>query len=390
MTDTFHALQQAETELQFLQSQIEFAQADYQHLWNLITSLRSQLEQHCVTPLAIGQFVEFADEDYAVVQASTNFGNSLVRISTSVDRLKLKPMSTLALAKNSLALLKVLPSDNEMNSNVISIEAKPTVTYADIGGYDQAKLELREAIEFPLKSPELFMSLNIQPPNAVLLHGPPGCAKSLLVKACANSCDCTFISVTSSSCVNKYLGEGPRTIRDIYRLARENAPSIIFFDEIDAIANKRGDSSTEGDKETARILMELLTNLDGFDNDSNLNNGKVVKTIFATNKPEMLDPALLRTGRADRKIFMDYPTKRDKRLIFQTCSRDMKLANDVDFEAFVMRGEKISGAEISSICTEAGMSAIRANRYTVNMADFEKAYSIVVSKRQSTNKQIFE
>lgn len=190
--------------------------------------------------------------------------------------------------------------------------------------------------------------------------------------------------------MNKYLGEGPRTIRDIYRLARENAPSIIFFDEIDAIANKRGDSTTEGDKETARILMELLTNLDGFDNDSNLNNGKIVKTIFATNKPEMLDPALLRTGRADRKIFMDYPTKRDKRLIFQTCSKDMKLANDVDFEIFVMRGEKISGAEIASICTEAGMSAIRANRYTVNMADFEKAYSIVVSKRQSANRQIFE
>ncbi|TNJ28658.1 26S protease regulatory subunit 6B [Giardia muris] len=379
--DSFHALQQAEQELQFLQSQISFVHNDFQHLQALHDALVAQLQQNCVTPLVVGQFVELADDDHAVVQPSTSLGNSLVRISSSVDRLKLKPMATLALARNSLAIMKVLPSDNEMRSNVVTVESRPTVTYADVGGYDNAKLELREAIEFPLKNPELFASLNIQPPNAVLLHGPPGCAKSLLVKACANSCDCTFISVTSSACVSKYLGEGARIIRDTFRLARECAPSIIFFDEVDAIANRRSDNASEGDREMARLLMELLTNLDGFDNDAGLKDGKVVKTIFATNKPESLDPALLRTGRADRKILMDYPSKRDKRLIFQVCSKDMTLASDVDFEVFVAKNDKVSGADIAAICTEAGMVAIRSGRYIVCMDDFEQAYVTIVGRR---------
>lgn len=190
-----------------------------------------------------------------------------------------------------------------------------------------------EAVELPIKQPQVFKQLNIQPPNACILFGPPGTGKSLLCKAVANACDCTFINISSSQCVQKYLGEGARMIRDIFKLARDQAPSIVFFDEVDAIATKRYDTATDGDREVQRILLELLTQLDGFNNVENYDQDKiydyddqetirkklnrgVVKVIFATNKPETLDPALLRTGRCDRKVFVDLPTKREKRLIF--------------------------------------------------------------------------
>lgn len=189
-------------------------------------------------------------------------------------------------------------------------------------------------------------------------------------------------------------------IRDTFKLARDQAPSIIFFDEIDAIATKRYDTATDGDREVQRILLELLTQLDGFNNVENyerekiydyddpetvrkkLNKG-VVKVIFATNKPETLDPALLRTGRCDRKIFVDYPTKREKRLIFQVCSRKMSLAKDVDFEVFVSKTQKVSGADIDQVCREAGMQAVRENRFIVTQADFEKAWEVTIGRRKN-------
>jgi len=378
---TFHAIQAAEQELLFLQSQIDFVTADYYHLRDVYREVAAQIETLSATPLTVGQFVELVSEGQAIVQPSTMNSNVLVRISSSVDRTKLKPLTTVALNRQSQSILKILPSENDASTTMVSLEKRPTVTYADIGGYDQAKLEVREAIELPITNPEVFQRLNIQPPNALLLYGPPGCAKSLLVKALANACECSFIAINSPQIVNKYLGEGARAIRDVFRLARDRAPCIIFFDEIDSIATKRSDQSTEGDKEVGRILMELLAQLDGFDNDGGVSGGKVVKVIFATNRPDVLDPALLRTGRADRKIHMDYPTKRDRRLIFQVCTKGMTLDKDVDFEVFVAKNEKLSGADIKSVCVEAGMNAIRGNRFIVTHADFEAAYKVVVGKR---------
>merc|ERR1711939_1096494 len=219
---------------------------------------------------------------------------------------------------------------------------------------------------------DLYKQIGIDPPRGVLLYGPPGTGKTMLVKAVANSTTASFIRVVGSEFVQKYLGEGPRMVRDVFRLARENAPAIVFIDEIDAIGTKRFDSQTGADREVQRILLELLTQMDGFDQDTN------VKVIMATNRHDTLDPALLRPGRLDRKIEFPLPDRRQKRLVFQACTAKMNLSEEVDLEDFVSRPEKISAADISSICQEAGMQAVRKNRYVILPKDFEKAYKNVV------------
>merc|ERR1711966_527388 len=187
----------------------------------------------------------------------------------------------------------------------------------------------------------------------------------------------TFISMVGSEFVQKYLGEGPRMVRDVFRLARENSPCVVFIDEIDAIGTKRFDAQTGADREVQRILMELLTQMDGFDQDTN------VKVIMATNRHDTLDPALLRPGRLDRKIEFPMPDRRQKRLIMQTVTAKMNLSEEVDLEDFVSRPEKISCADISAITQEAGMQAVRKNRYVILPKDFEKAYKKVVKKRDT-------
>mgnify|MGYP002900336611 FL=1 len=199
----------------------------------------------------------------------------------------------------------------------------------------------------------------------------------MLAKAVANATTANFIQVVASEFVQKWLGDGPRMVRDIFSKARENAPCIIFIDEIDAVALKRNDSSRGGDREVQRILMELLTQMDGFDQTTN------VKVIMATNRPEMLDPALMRPGRLDRKVEFPLPDRRQKRLVFQACTAKMNLSEEVDLESFVNRPQKISCADIASICQEAGLQAIRHNRYVILTKDLEKAYKKVVKRADS-------
>ena len=254
---------------------------------------------------------------------------------------------------------------------------KPDVTYADIGGLDIQKQEIREAIELPLTHPELYAQIGIDPPRGVLLYGPPGTGKTMLAKAVANQTNASIIRMVGSEFVQKYLGEGPRMVRDVFRMAKENAPSIVFIDEIDAIATKRYDANTGADREVQRILIELLQQMDGFDQTVN------VKVIMATNRADTLDPALLRPGRLDRKIEFPLPDRRQKRLVFQALTSRMNLSEEVDLEDFVSRPEKISAADISSITQEAGMQAVRKNRYVILPKDFEKAYKKVVKKRDT-------
>lgn len=199
----------------------------------------------------------------------------------------------------------------------------------------------------------------------------------MLAKAVASQTNANIIRMVGSEFVQKYLGEGPRMVRDVFRLAKENAPSIIFIDEVDAIATKRFDANTGADREVQRILIELLQQMDGFDQTTN------VKCIMATNRADTLDPALLRPGRLDRKIEFPLPDRRQKRLVFQACTSKMNLAEEVDLEDFVSRPEKISAADISSICQMAGMQAVRKNRYVILTRDFEKAYKTVVKKRDT-------
>jgi len=251
---------------------------------------------------------------------------------------------------------------------------RPDVSYNDIGGLDIQKQEIREAVELPLTHFELYRQIGIDPPRGVLLYGPPGTGKTMMAKAVAHHTTATFISIVGSEFVQKYLGEGPRMVRDVFRLARENAPAIIFIDEIDAIATKRFDAQTGADREVQRILLELLNQMDGFDQTTN------VKVIMATNRADTLDPALLRPGRLDRKIEFPNPDRRSKRLIFQVCTAKMNLSEEVNLEDYVARPEKLSPADISAICQEAGLHAVRNNRYVILNKDFEKAYKNNVKK----------
>jgi 26S proteasome regulatory subunit T3 len=244
---------------------------------------------------------------------------------------------------------------------------------------DSQKQEIREAVELPLTHFDLYKKIGIDPPRGVLLYGPPGTGKTMLVKAVAHHTTASFIRVVGSEFVQKYLGEGPRMVRDVFRLARENAPAIIFIDEIDAIATKRFDAQTGADREVQRILLELLNQMDGFDQGSN------VKVIMATNRQDTLDPALLRPGRLDRKIEFPLPSRRERRLIFQTVTSKMNLGPDVDLEDYVSRPDRLSSAEITSVVQAAGLQAVRKNRYVILPIDFEEAWKQTVKRNDETH-----
>jgi 26S proteasome regulatory subunit T3 len=306
--------------------------------------------------------------------SSTSGSQYYVRVLSILDREKLTPNASIALHRPSHSVVDILPSESDSNIQMMKVVGKQDTSYEDIGGLDMQKQEIREAIELPLTQAELYAQIGIDPPRGVLLYGPPGTGKTMMAKAVANHTSAAFIRVVGSEFVQKYLGEGPRMVRDVFRMARENAPSIIFIDEIDAIATKRFDTQTGADREVQRVLIELLTQMDGFDQTVN------VKVIMATNRQDTLDPALLRPGRLDRKIEFPLPDRREKRLIMQTITSKMNIGDDVDLENFVSRPERVSASELNAICQEAGMQAVRKNRYVVTQKDFEKAYKVVVRK----------
>merc|ERR1711871_1223812 len=303
-------------------------------------------------PLVIGQFHAMVDQHHRIV-ASTTGSTYYVRILSTLNRELLKPNSSVALHRHSNSVVDVLPPEADSSISLLSDAEKPDVTYNDIGGLDIQKQEIREAVELPLTHGDLYSQIGIDPPRGVLLYGPPGTGKTMLAKAVANHTKAAYIRANGSEFVQKYLGEGPRMVRDTFRLAKENEPAIIFVDEVDAIATRRFDAQTGADREVQRILMELLNQMDGFDQTVN------VKVIMATNRADTLDPALLRPGRLDRKIEFPNPDRRQKRMIFQVISGKMNLHEEVDLEDYVSRPEKISAADVHSICQEAGMHAVR-------------------------------
>lgn len=322
-------------------------------------------------PLIMGQFLEAVENDTAIVMSTAGM-SSVVKILFTVNRELLRPNTTVALHRHSSAIVDVLPPDADSTIPIMGEEERPTVTYADIGGLDVQKQEIRETVELPLLQHELYKQIGIDPPRGVLLYGPPGTGKTMLAKAVANHTNTSFIRVNGSEFVQKYLGEGPRMVRDVFRMAREKAPSIIFIDEVDSIATKRYDAATSADREVQRVLLELLNQMDGFDQNTN------VKVIMATNRADTIDPALLRPGRLDRKIEFPMPDRKQKRLVFNAITSKMSLSDDVDIEIFVSRPDKISSADINSICQEAGILAVRNSRYVIKQSDFDEAYNKVI------------
>mmetsp|Transcript_32666 Transcript_32666/g.33308 ORF Transcript_32666/g.33308 Transcript_32666/m.33308 type:complete len:397 (-) Transcript_32666:165-1355(-) len=358
-------------QLEFLDIQEDYIKDEMRNLKRELIRAKEELKRIQSVPLIIGQFNEMIDTNYGIV-SSTAGSTYYVRVLSTLDREKLKPNTSIALHRHSHAVVDILPPESD--SSIQLMAEKPDVTYHDIGGLDIQKQEMREAVELPLTQFELYRQIGIDPPRGVLMYGPPGTGKTMMAKAVANATTAAFINVVGSEFVQKYLGEGPRMVRDVFRLARENAPAVIFIDEIDAIATKRFDAQTGADREVQRILLELLNQMDGFDQSTN------VKVIMATNRADTLDPALLRPGRLDRKIEFPNPDRRQKRMVFAASTGKMNLSEDVDLEDYVNRPDKISAAEISAICQEAGMQAVRKNRYVVLPKDFDEAYKKLVKK----------
>merc|ERR1712165_622499 len=374
--DSFSKFKLLKKHLNFLTVQEDYIRDEMRNLRQEYLHAQEEVKRIKSIPLIIGQFLEAVDHNTAIVSSTTG-QNHYVRILSTIDRELLKPSASIALHKHSNALVDVLPPEADSSITMLSADEKPDVQYSDIGGMDIQKQEVREAVELPLTHFELYKQIGIDPPRGVLMYGPPGCGKTMLAKAVAHHTTASFIRVVGSEFVQKYLGEGPRMVRDVFRLAKENSPSIIFIDEIDAIATKRFDAQTGADREVQRILLELLNQMDGFDQTTN------VKVIMATNRQDTLDPALLRPGRLDRKIEFPLPDRRQKRLIFSTITSKMNLSEEVDLEDYVARPDRISGADINAICQEAGMQAVRENRYIVLPKDFEKGYKNNIKKDET-------
>merc|ERR1712178_396125 len=365
--DSFSKFKLLKNHLNFLTVQEDYIKDEMRNLRQEYLHAQEEVKRIKSIPLIIGQFLEAVDHNTAIVSSTTG-QNHYVRILSTIDRELLKPNASVALHKHSNALVDILPPEADSSIAMLQADEKPDVAYSDIGGMDIQKQEMREAVELPLTHFELYKQIGIDPPRGVLMYGPPGTGKTMLAKAVANATTASFITMVGSEFVQKYLGEGPRMVRDVFRLAKENSPAIIFIDEIDAIATKRFDAQTGADREVQRILLELLNQMDGFDQNTN------VKVIMATNRQDTLDPALLRPGRLDRKIEFPLPDRRQKRLVFSTITAKMNLADDVDLEDFISRPDKISNADITSVCQAAGMIAVRHNRYLILHSDFETAY----------------
>ena len=373
--DLYKKMKQCQEYYEYQLMQEEYLKDEQKNLKRELIKAKEEIKRIQSVPLLVGSYLETVNENYSIVSGS-HHSNYMVRVLSTLDKQQLKTSTSVALHKISHAVVEILPPETDSTIQMKKVTEKPDVTYQDIGGLDIQKQEIREAVELPLTQPELYQQLGIDPPRGVLLYGPPGTGKTMLAKAVAHHTTAAFIHVVGSEFVQKYLGEGPRMVRDIFRMARENAPSIIFIDEIDAVATKRFDAQTGADREVQRILIEMLNQMDGFDQTTN------VKVIMATNRADTLDPALLRPGRLDRKIEFPMPDRRQKRLIFQTITSKMNLSPEVDLEDYVSRPEKVSAADIASICQETGLQAVRKNRYMILPKDFEKAYIKVVKRRE--------
>lgn len=331
-----------------------------------LKSLRSEVERFRSPPLVIATITEILDDERMAVKSSTG-PHFIINYSKFLDEKLLEPGSRVALNQQTFSIVDILPSEKDPNVSGMEVEEKPTVSYAQIGGLEEQIMEVKETVELPLKKPELFEKIGIEPPKGILLYGPPGTGKTLLAKAVANETNATFIKVVASEFVKKYIGEGARLVRGLFELAKEKAPSIIFIDEIDAVAAKRLKSSTSGDREVQRTLMQLLAELDGFEHRGDIG------IVAATNRPDILDPALLRPGRFDRFIEVPAPTIDGRKAILKIHTRKMALAEEADIELLSSLTDGASGADLKAICTEAGMFAIRDDREEVIVTDFMDA-----------------
>ncbi|CAI5522554.1 unnamed protein product [Closterium sp. NIES-64] len=352
-------LRELEARVKTLRENLKGARKDYDKTEDDLKALQSVGQ-------IIGEVLRQLDEERLIVKASSG-PRYVVGCRSKVDKSKLTAGTRVALDMTTLTIMRALPREVDPLVYNMLHEDPGNVSYSAIGGLGDQIRELRESIELPLMNPELFLRVGIKPPKGVLLYGPPGTGKTLLARAIASNIDANFLKVVSSAIVDKYIGESARLIREMFNYARDHQPCIIFMDEIDAIGGRRFSEGTSADREIQRTLMELLNQLDGFDQLGR------VKMIMATNRPDVLDPALLRPGRLDRKIEIPLPNEQGRIEVLKIHALGITKHGEIDYEAIVKLAEGFNGADLRNVCTEAGMFAIRDDRDYVVHEDFMKA-----------------
>ncbi len=328
-------------------------------------------------PLFIAVVVDILDKGEVYLRQQGNNQEYLTHVNEELYR-QIKPGSKVAV-NNALSIVKVVGNIFDSRVRVMELEESPDITFENIGGLEKEIEEVREAVEYPLTRPEIFERVGVEPPKGILLFGPPGTGKTLIAKAVAHEAKATFIRMSGSELVHKYIGEGAQLVRELFMLARERSPTIVFIDEIDAVGSTRTNDGTSGSAEVQRTLMQLLAEMDGFDNRGD------VRIMAATNRVDMLDPALLRPGRFDRVIGIPLPDKEARLEILKIHSRRM-IMHDVDLEKIVEMSENTTGAELQAICREAGMMAVRREASGVSQDDFLAAVKKVRAEVLTDNR----
>ena len=313
----------------------------------------------------------------AIIKTSTR-NTIFLPVIGFVEPEELKPLELVGVDKDTYLIFEKLPAEYDSRVRVMELDTKPTEKYTDMGGVDKQIQELEEAIVFPLEKKHLFEAIGIKPPKGVLMYGPPGTGKTMLARAVAAKVKATFLKLAGSQLVQTYIGDGAKMVRDAFALAREKAPTIIFIDEIDAVGLKRSASNEHGGKEVQRTMLELLNQLDGFSSSDN------VKVIAATNRADVLDPALLRSGRLDRKIEFPMPNEEGRAKILEIHSRKMHYNNKaIDFKEFARMTDDFNGAMLKAVCVEAGMIALRRGGAEVTHADYVEGINQVKAKKKA-------
>ena len=348
-----------------LETRLDEATDERMSLHEEVRTLKSRNEALKTAALYIASVEEFTDDGSVVIKQHGNNQEVLTEISSELES-SIESGDRVAIDE-SFNVQLALDDETDSRAQAMEVTESPTVTYDDIGGIDGQIQEVREAVEDPIENPEQFETVGIEPPSGVLLHGPPGTGKTMLAKAVANESNATFIKMTGSELVQKFIGEGARLVRDLFSLAAEREPAVVFIDEIDAVASRRTDSKTSGDAEVQRTMMQLLSEMDGFDERGE------IRIMAATNRFDMLDEAILRPGRFDRLIEVPKPGPEGRKRILEIHSRDIAVAANVDFDDLAADLDDYSGADIESLMTEAGMFAIRDDRTTVTRRDIEDA-----------------
>lgn len=313
----------------------------------------------------------------SVVIKTTTRQTYFLPVAGLVEPEKLKPGDLVGVNKDSYLILDTLPSEYDSRVKAMEVDTRPTEQYSDIGGLDKQIQELVEAVVLPMTHKDRFNNLGIKPPKGVLMYGPPGTGKTLMARACAAQTQSCFLKLAGPQLVQMFIGDGAKLVRDAFALAKEKAPTIIFIDELDAIGTKRFDSEKAGDREVQRTMLELLNQLDGFSSQDD------IKVIAATNRIDILDPALLRSGRLDRKIEFPAPTEEARARIMQIHARKMNVDPDVNYDELARSTDDFNGAQCKAVCVEAGMIALRRESSLVTHEDFLDAIIEVQAKKKA-------